>query len=260
MPINCIGVGAMNNKAVLIVAMLVCVAGVTGCGATITVSASRDGVVTVSCNAKMGEAFMQMMRPMGLASGTADGGAGVPFLTAADCADMQARLLLRGLENAAVSTPTNDSVLASGKITLAAVKKGGKNIKGGKNKNIAPVGNLLINTGCINVAQAGSKQRFTLALNKTTLGALYKAVDEEVQTYLDLTMAGVFSGENMTADDWISALGMVYGKPVAGEAAKAVVTVKMSVEGKNDELAERRFTVPLSDIMTGQNVLCQVEG
>lgn len=227
------------NKAVAFVLCFIAALISMSCSAAITVTAANDGSIKAVCNAALGQAFMDVMRQM---NGTAPDS---PLMTAEDCKDMAARLMAAGLNDSAVRTPARDSVEVAGKAFLQ-----GKALP-----------DLLTGTKCIAVSAAKGKRRLTLALNKTTLGALYGRLDEEVQSYLDLSMAGVFGGESMTAEEWISALEVVYGKPFADEASRAQVKITMSVEGRNaGDVTVRTFTVPLADILAGKGALCEAEG
>lgn len=226
----------------------------TACGATITVAAGHDGAVTVECNAKLGSAFMDVMRAMnesvgavggvGVASPLArnNGNAASPLLTAKDCAEIASNLERAGLAGAMISTPTADSIEVRGVVAAD------------KNRN------LLTATGCITVVSAGGKKVLSLVLNPETLCALYARLNEDIQAYLDLAMAGVFTGEAMTVKEWLLSLEIVYGKPFSEEAGIAQVTVNMSVTGDGGKEARRTFTVPLADIMTGQSVVGKVDG
>lgn len=207
------------------------------CSAAFTVEASQNGEVAVKCNAGLGAAFMDVMHQI---NGTQ---ADSPLMTVADCADMAASLSSAGLSSAIVRTPTQESVEVAGKVFA-----------------MGKASSLLTSAGCITLSQAGEKRRVTLALNAVTLRALYEKLDEEVQVYLDLSMAGVFSGESMSAKEWLEALETVYGKAFADEAAKASVTISMKVESAEGKSVKKTFVVPLADIMTGKNTVCEAEG
>lgn len=221
--------------------------GLIGCSAVIDVKADAAGNVAVSCNAGLGAAFMDVMRAMNGAGDAVSGGAtsaqgtAAPLLTAEDCAGVARNLAKAGLAGAVVSTPTADSIEVRG--TVVADKL-----------------NLLTDTGCVTVSSTGGKRVLSLVLNPSTLGALYARLNEDIQAYLDLAMAGVFTGEAMTAAEWLSSLEVVYGKQFAEEAGRAKVTVNMSVTGDGGKDERRTFTVPLTDIMTGRSVAGKVEG
>ncbi len=51
---------------------------------------------------------------------------------------------------------------------------------------------------------------------------------EETRTYADLLMAPVFTGEQMTSDEYMFLLSMVYGDTLANELAKSVFIVELT--------------------------------
>ncbi|MGP1458335.1 MAG: hypothetical protein ACTTKL_03380 [Treponema sp.] len=67
----------------------------------------------------------------------------------------------------------------------------------------------------------------TLSLTPQTLGALYAELPNEFQSYIDLFMAPVFTGENMSDADYLDLLSAVYGKPLADEFGNAVLTITL---------------------------------
>lgn len=225
----------------------------TSCGVNVDVASNAAGETVVICRASLGTAFMAVIHSI---NGTADN---TPLISMDDCAQMAAELSKDGLEHTALRTPTNDSVEVIGRTSLAGeTRTRGKDKTAGKMEKSG--GNLLLDTGCLTMTAAGGKQRLSLVLNDATLKALYGALSEDVQAYLDLSMAGVFSGEAMTREDWLDALAIVYGKPFADEAAGATVVINMSIATDGGKTAKKTYTVPLADILTGQNIVCNVEG
>lgn len=255
----------------------------TACGASIDIKTDATGKAAITCNAALGTAFMQVIRQMN------GGKEGSPLMTEDDLRQMSDALSQSSLYGVLLRTPSNDSIEITGQTSLiehisiagqagtedmvqsAGSKGRGEDMSGGKERvhssgitatanHSEGKGNLFTNTRCLTLTASSGKRKMTLALNAVTLMALYNGLNSDVQAYLDLFMSGVFSGEKMTREEWLDSLAVLYGKPFAKEAEEARVIINMALTNKGGKTAQKTFTVPLADILTGENVMCTVEG
>lgn len=104
------------------------------------------------------------------------------------------------------------------------------------------------------------KHSLTLNLSPATLRALYASMDEQTKSYVDLFMAPVFTGEQMSGDEYTALIASLYGRALADEIAGASMDITLTAPKgekvasctKDDaKLTGRRaqFSIPLLDLL-----------
>lgn len=71
-----------------------------------------------------------------------------------------------------------------------------------------------------------------IAISTETLKSFYESCPSQFQSYIDLFMAPVLSGEEMTDEEYIELIEEVYGKPLADEFALSEVRFIIEESGK----------------------------
>ena len=84
----------------------------------------------------------------------------------------------------------------------------------------------------------------SLILSAELLHALYAKMPDDFQSYMDLFMAPVFTGEDMSDADYLDLVTTVYGQPLVDELKNA--SVKITVISPTSKKTER---IPLLKIM-----------
>ena len=193
-----------------------------GCTASVEVHAGSDKSTAVQYTASFGSAFINTMRSF------SDDPAAPLF----DADTIAAQLRGSGIQNAEVKTPSGTALAVS-----ASIPSGSKN--------------TISSAGL--VTYDNNSNKMTLTLSPSDLTALYASLPETIQSYIDLFMAPVFSGESMTANDYIELVASVYGRPLADEVAAAQVSISLYPPAGTG--TEKKISVPLTDILTAQNPL-----
>ncbi len=97
--------------------------------------------------------------------------------------------------------------------------------------------------------------------------SVFRMMNEETQGYIDLLMAPAFTGEEMTPEEYIDLLAVVYGKSLADAAEKSAFDLVLQTDGKitSSVLPEGssatasvsgltsqsvRFSIPLAEFLT----------
>lgn len=90
-----------------------------------------------------------------------------------------------------------------------------------------------------------SEKDFKIIINKENMLSLYENLSSELQTYLDMLMAPVFTNEEMTNDEYIELVSEVYGQKLAEELANA--TIKIIIE--QPLKSEKNYSIKLVDLL-----------
>lgn len=105
----------------------------------------------------------------------------------------------------------------------------------------------------LNISASGSFPSFVSRSEKSleikfspeNIKKLAASLPEETQSFFDLLMAPVFTGEEMTAEEYADLVAVVYGEPLAQELKKSAVELSLvSPDGKT-----KQFSVPLTDFL-----------
>ena len=98
--------------------------------------------------------------------------------------------------------------------------------------------NILRQSGCI--TPTGN-----IVLSAKELCSLYELLPDTVQQYIDLFMAPVFVGDEMSSEEYEQLLSSVYGADFANEIKKAKIFVQVEKAGTKKEKS-----LPLIDFLT----------
>jgi hypothetical protein len=210
------------RKYILPVFILPAVLVFAGCTAAVEVHAGSDKNTTVQYSASFGSAFIHTMRSF----------SDDPSAPLFDADTIAAQLRSSGIQDAEVKTPSGTALAVS-----ASIPAGSKN-------TVSAAGLVTYND---------SSNEMTLTLSPSALAALYTSLPETIQSYIDLFMAPVFSGDSMTAKDYIELVASVYGRPLADEVAAAQVSISLYPPAGTG--AKKSISVSLTDILTAQDPL-----
>lgn len=124
-------------------------------------------------------------------------------------APVRASLIATGLDVESINFPS---------MTGIEIKAGIKNINT----------SLTYAKDAVRVVSKGSGKEATIQFSPQIITEALNFMPEETRTYADLLMAPVFTGETMTADEYLFLLSMVYGETLANELAKSSFFVELS--------------------------------
>ena len=89
--------------------------------------------------------------------------------------------------------------------------------------------------------------KMDLNINKENLRKFYDEADEQTRLILDLLIAPIFNGEEMSADEYVELLSSVYGSAVAEEVQKGFVNISLvNSSGKKSSVK-----IPVADLLCG---------
>lgn len=191
----------------------------TGCTSSLEIQALKDGGALVSFSAGLGRAFRTVVTS--LSGENADS-------ALFNAGDMASQFRAAGMDDAKVTVPTDSSVDVSMKLRAGASDPVSK-------------------AGLVSFAKNGSSSSMTLTLSPANLSTLYSSLPDTVQSYIDLFMAPVFTGESMTKSEYLDLVASVYGQDLADEIAESSVSIVLSapdVSGK-----KKKVSVPLADLL-----------
>lgn len=89
-------------------------------------------------------------------------------------------------------------------------------------------------------------QKIIVSISPKALQDYYNKSDEQTQMFMDLLMAPVFTGEEMTDTEYILLIGSVYGKSVADELKNS--SFKLTL--KNPDGTKGEYNLPLVKLLT----------
>lgn len=187
-----------------------------GCSSALKISARADASQSYALSVDIGKTLSQTIQSaaegLSAMSGAAQtSGSTVLFETE----KIRHALEQSGFKNAQVSSPEFSQLSVSASGTIERLVEQGKNY-------------LAVN------------------LSPQTVGALLSYVPEETRSYIDLFMAPVFTGEQMTAEEYAELVSVIYGESLAEELKKSAVQLTLaSPAGKT-----KSFSIPLADFLT----------
>ena len=216
----------------------------TGCSAAIGFKACPDRSTSIDFSMGMGDALSDTLAS--LLSMNGDGFDDGVF-SSESLKKIQKAFEGGDFGNVAVSSRPNAALLLSGKIKPPEEQRvfAGSDIK---------VANLV----------ACTASSLTIILSPATLSQLAAALPEESASYLGLFMAPVFTGEQMSADEYRELVAAVYGDELAAELDKASLRITLEPpEGKKIQqaslsgterartsAANATFSIPLIEFFT----------
>ncbi len=176
-----------------------CIAGLVfmlaSCGSALLVQGTADGNIAFEYSAVCGK---ELMTAIASISGSGDG-------AVFDADKIRDALSLAKLAKVKVAVPKSDRLYLAAECS----RNGEDSVSKSK------------------IAENSAADGVTLSLTPETLHALYAELPTEFQSYIDLFMAPVFTGEDMSDADYLDLLAAVYGKPLADEFGNAVLTITL---------------------------------
>ncbi len=183
------------------------------CGSDLTVKASADGSISFNYSAVCGK---ELMATVAAITGSKDG---IIFSKART----ESALASSGFLNTSATLPSPERIAFSATLSPKlddAVSKSGL------------------------VSYSAADKIVSLILSAELLHALYAKMPDDFQSYMDLFMAPVFTGEDMSDADYLDLVTTVYGQPLVDELKNA--SVKITVISPTSKKTER---IPLLKIM-----------
>ena len=170
---------------------------------------------------------------------------------------------IRGFMGDTRNTPTLDGGAISRSLSVAS------GIKSASLKNtgsealegtivISNVGDFLLSEKdmFITYSEGLTSSSIAVVLDRNSAPLLISRLSPEVEEYLSALMAPVVLGEYMSSGDYLSLIGMVYGRPLADEIAAARINASIefprtvtSVSGGSSNGRRVEFDIPLLDIL-----------
>ena len=209
-----------RRKYLYSVAYLVCLFALTGCGAKLSIKANADQSTDIAFSMDVGKTVIDTMNKASqgimMISDTADA-FGTPSLPAQlfSAENIKKALVNTDLHDTKVATPSASSVELSG--TLAAPK------------------NQQYTAGAVKAANflTCTANSLTVILSPDTVQQIAGQLPVEEQSYLDLLMAPVLTGEEMDKEDYLATIALIYGEDLASEMSGASVDIELeSPSGK----------------------------
>src|SRR5574344_413297 len=233
----------------------------TSCASSVTIQAKKDCSADITMAADIGTSVYNTIKSVtaGIsqvsdANSLTDEAPASPSqknvsLFSAD--EIKQALSAGDITNISVSTPSVSSLTVKGTLPAPANQKAVLDNKGLKLANFVT---------CTN-------NSLTVILSPATIRDLAASLPEESKSYLDLLMAPVFTGEQMSASEYEDLVAAVYGDDMKQELASGSVKItlvtpagvmlkKSSIgDGKNVKTSSDRavFTVPLTEFLTLQS-------
>lgn len=230
----------------------------TSCSSSITVQAKKDCSSDVQIQTDLGNTVLQTIKSvtagMNQISSSANGSTAAPADTSAtdkpvfSAPEISQALSQGDITNVVVQTPTSSSISVSGTLPAPADQKMTLKQDGIKLANFITC----------------TKNSLTLILAPETVLNVVKSLPEESQSYLDLLMAPVITGEQMSASEYVELVGAVYGDEMSKELASSAVKISLvtpaGVQLKKSSLSDTKnvktaadrvvFSIPLAEFLT----------
>jgi hypothetical protein len=112
-----------------------------------------------------------------------------------------------------------------------------------------------------------SAKTIDISLSRASIGEILALLPPETTDYLDLLMAPVFTGEELTESEYREIIAAAYGKTLAGELEKSILTLTVYAPGTVKTASAdlpataqvkngaAQFSVPLSVVLVLENTL-----
>lgn len=89
------------------------------------------------------------------------------------------------------------------------------------------------------------KNNLTLTISPQSLLQILNILPPEASEYLELLMAPIFTAEKLSAEEYIELIGAVYGKTLADEMSKSVLSITLIAPNKQKKV----FTPKLAETL-----------
>lgn len=211
----------MKAKYFYSVFYLITLMGITSCSASLTVEAKNISETNAEFTLDLGKTLSETIKSIGQ-SFNSEVPQNEPLFTEKDIKNIFSQ---SDFSNLKISLPDEKSLKVNG--TLKSSES--KNINGIRTADFV---------SC-------TSKSLTVKFTRENLEELYISLPEDYSAYLDLTMAPVFTDEDMDKDEYISLIETVYGSKLANEIRDAKVNLKLkSPAGKT-----KSFVISLPDIL-----------
>ena len=208
-----------NFKPFLIILPILAIL-LSSCNGQIKISVDKAGNADIEFASSMGTALENLIVSLSSSDNPPNSSeTETPFF---DSSAIKNSLTHSGLKNIQVKTPKRTSVDFSAQLPDL------------KNKQ-----NILAQT----LKFTGSSLTFTIS--PEIAFQIKNSMDEDVQSYIDLLMAPVFSGESMQLSEYTELVSSVYGQQIADELLTSRISIQLSIPGKS-----KTFEVPLTQLLT----------
>ncbi len=148
-----------------------------------------------------------------------------------DAETIKSQLEETGLQNVIVSVKNDTNLTISGKIQN--VNEGFKSVPD------------MVSTETL----ADGKKILKLNISPEILQQAQKVFPEDVSSYIDLLMAPVFTGEQMTEDEYIDLIESVYGSSIAQEIKKGTIDIIL----KSSNGTSSNYSMKITELLTLQS-------
>ena len=237
----------LSAKHIYAVCYLFVLFAFSGCATTLAVTAQPDQSTAVECNLDLGQAVAGVISSLSSGLYGAEPAADQP-LFAPDT--IQELFLNSDFSGVTAVCPTRTSLRVQG--TLASPSRQKTVINGTLNAS-----NFITCT----------PHSLTLVLSPQALRGITEGLSGDMQSYLDLLMAPLFTGEEMTAAEYSELIEAVYGSELARELEAATVTItaaapkgsriketaSFGVTERSVSATRAQFTLPLLDFLALQD-------
>lgn len=211
----------MKVKFFYSVFYLITLMSITSCSASLTVEAKNISETNAEFALDLGNTLSETIKSISQSFGP-EVPQNEPLFTEKDVNNIFSHSDFSGLK---INLPDEKSLKVNG--TLKSSES--KNVKGIRTADFV----------------SGTSRSLTVKFTKENLEELYVSLPEDYSTYLDLTMAPVFTDEEMDKDEYISLLETVYGAKLANEIKDAKINLKLkSPAGKT-----KSFVISLPDLL-----------
>lgn len=197
----------MNGwKKIYLLAYLLVLTAFTGCGTKIVIVQKADGNSTIEMNLELGKVFEKVLDESTAALNEMSGKQKPDFFYADE---IKKSLANAGLKNVKVSSTerTKLNVAFTGKFEF---------IEGGTNS-------------------------LNLKLNPESVKKFASSLGSEFNSIMDLFMAPVITGEELSREDYMETLAAIYGKELSDDLAKS--TIELTLESASGK--KKNFPIPM---------------
>lgn len=208
----------------------------TSCSSKLNLTAGSDNGVNVDFNMIMGSALTNTIKQL-----TSNMGGGEQGIFSAQV--MKDAFVDSDFTNVKVSNPTKNSMSFNGNLPP-------------DNKQTHASGNLR----AVDFVVCRDNGMY-LRLSPSSLKGFADGLPDDTHNYLDLFMAPVFTGEEMSKADYKMLIASIYGNQIAAELDNSIITINlMPPKGKNiskasvpkdgtADASKASFSIPLMDFL-----------
>ena len=190
----------------------------TGCASLVQVKAEKSGMQTFSAEIDLGEVISNAIK---------EASNGLSEINSTGGFDSNSELVI--FDTNKIKSTLENSEFKNTKISSPEFSK--LNISG---------------TGNFSSFASQNEKSLKIKFSPENIKKLAASLPAETQSFFDLLMAPVFTGEEMTASEYADLVAVVYGEPLAQELKKSAVELSLvSPTGKT-----KQFSIPLTDFLT----------